>query len=251
MKWLIVTTALVIATVAPWSKAHAAEIKVLSFPPLRTAMSQLVPQFERASGHKVSIDYVTPGAMAERIKNPGAADVVMLTTEAMADLQRQARIVAGAQAEIAKVGMGVFVRKGAGKPDVTTQDAFKRALLAAKSVAYIDPATGAPGGIYLNALFERLGIAGEVKGKTKNYGPSGAEAAVAAGEVELGLSQLTVILASPAVELVGPLPPDIQNYLHFTAGLLGTSGEPSAAKSLIDFLSSPDVRTAMRAKGYE
>ena len=142
----------------------AAEIKVLSLPPLQSAMSDLVPQFERLSDHKVTIEYATPGLLLERLKTTDA-DVVIMTKQGIAALQRQNTIAAGSDTDIAKVGMGVFVRKGAPKPNIGSIENFKRALVTAKSIAYIDPASGAPGGIYLAGLFERLGIAGELKPK--------------------------------------------------------------------------------------
>ena len=145
--------------------------------------------------------------------------------------------------------MAVFVRAGAPKPDVSTVEAFKRTLIAAKSIAYIDPATGAPGGIYLVKLFEQFGIAAALASKTKLLGPSGAEKAVAAGDIELGLSQKTIILASPGVELVAPLPADIQNYLTFVATMATGSKNPDAAKALIDTVASS--RQSLRAKGYD
>lgn len=226
--------------------AQAAELKILSLPPLRAALSEQVPQFEKASAHKVTIEYGTPPQLAERLKD--AADVVMATEPAIAAFERNAKVARG-HTEIARVGMAVFVRAGAPKPDVSTVEAFKRALIAAKSIAYIDPASGAPGGIYLAKLFEQFGIAAALAPKTKLLGPSGAEKAVAAGDIELGLSQRTVILASPGVELVAPLPADIQNYLTFVAAVAIRSKNPDAAKALIDYVASS--RQALRAKGYD
>lgn len=231
--------------------AEQAEIKVLSLTPLRSAVTTILPQFEQASGHRVAIDYAVLGPLMERLEKGEADDVVIVTREAVARLQHKGRITPGSQVDIARVGMGVLVRAGAERPDIGSVDAFSRALLAAKSIAYIDPASGAPGGIYLTALFERLGIAAELKPKTRHLGPSGAEAAVAKGEVELGLSQITLILAAPGVELVGPLPAEIQNYLQFTAGIAAGSKQAEAGRAFIQFLSSPAAAAAMKAKGFE
>jgi molybdate transport system substrate-binding protein len=242
MKSLIVAAGSVFCMIS----AQAAELKVLSLPPLRAALSEQMPQFERASGHKVTVEYGTPPQLAERFND--AVDVVMATEQAIAGFQRDGKVARG-HTEIARVGMAVFVRAGAPKPDVSTMEAFKQTLIAARSIAYIDPASGAPGGIYLAKLFEQLGIAAVLAPKTKLLGPSGAEKAVAMGDVELGLSQKTVILASPGVELVAPLPADIQSYLTFVATVATGSKNPDAAKALIDSVAAS--RQALRAKGYD
>lgn len=231
--------------------AEAAEICVLSLPPLRSALSELVPQYEQSSGHKVTITYGTPPQLLDRLQASDAADLVIMTPDALTRLQQQNKLEVGTARDVAKVGMGVLSRKGVSKPDIGSVDSFKRALVASKSVAYIDPASGAPGGIYLSQLFERLGIAADLKPKTKHFGPSGAEAAVASGEVELGLSQITVILASPGVDLVGPLPTEVQNYLHFAAGVMQGTPRVAEAKGLMEFIASPSAVAAMRAKGFE
>jgi molybdate transport system substrate-binding protein len=230
---------------------EAAEVRVLSLPPLRSALSELVPQYQQASGHKVTITYGTPPQLIDRLQASDAADLVIMTPDALAGLQQQNKLEAGTVRDFAKVGMGVLSRKGVSKPYIGSVDGFKRALIASKSIAYIDPASGAPGGIYLAQLFERLGIAADLKPKTKHFGPSGAEAAVASGEVELGLSQITVILASPGVELVGHLPTEIQNYLHFAAAVVQGTPRAAEAKGLMEFIASPSAVAAMRAKGFE
>jgi molybdate transport system substrate-binding protein len=242
MKSLIVAAGSLLCTIT----AQAADLKVLSLPPLRAVLSEQMPQFEKAFGHKVTVEYGTPPQLAERFND--AVDVVMATEQAIASFQRDGKVARG-HTEIARVGMAVFVRAGAPKPDVSTVEAFKRTLTAAKSIAYIDPASGAPGGIYLATLFDQFGIAGVLAPKTKLLGPSGAEKAVATGDVELGLSQKTIILASPGVELVAPLPADIQNYLTFVATVATGSKNPDAAKALIDSVASS--RPALRAKGYD
>ena len=242
MRFLIAAAASLSCTIT----VHAAELKVLSVPPLRAALSELVPQFEKASGHKVVVEYGTPPQLVERLKD--APDVVITTEQAISGLQR-GRKVASSHAEIARVGMAVFVRTGATEPDVSTVEAFKQTLIAAKSIAYIDPASGAPGGIYLAKLFEQFGIAAVLAPKTKLLGPSGAEKAVAAGDVELGLSQKTVILASTGVELVAALPAAIQNYLTFVAAVTTDSKNPETAKALVTFVASS--RKVLRAKGYD
>jgi len=143
------------------------------------------------------------------------------------------------------------VRKGAAKPDISSADAFKRAMLAAKSIAYPDPAGGGASGIYVASLLERLGIAAEMKPKTKLSTLGALYASVASGEVEIGFNQISEILAQPTIELAGPLPPTIQNYTQFAPGIVTGSSQADAGGALVTFLSSPAAQTVLKAKGFE
>src|SRR6266511_416100 len=178
------------------STARAAEIKLLCAVALHPAIVALIPDFEKSSGHKVTIAYGTAGAVADRVQKGEAADIVISSVPLIDQLQAQGKVVAGSRVNIAKVGVGVFVRKGAAKPDISSADAFKRSMLAARSIAYPDPAGGGASGIYVASLLERLGIAGEMKPKTK-LSPSAnvLYASVASGDVEIGFNQLSEILA--------------------------------------------------------
>lgn len=251
MKPLAISSLIVAILIGPdvtSSAVLAAEIKAQSLPPLRSALTELVSQFERASGHKVAIEYGTPPELKERLSK-GDTDVLIATKQIIA-----ANVADGwvkGPTDVAKVGMGVAVRSGATRPDISSVDAFKRALINAKSIAYIDPASGAPGGIYLAKLFEGLGIASDLKPKTKHFGPSGAEAAVAAGEIELALSQMTVMTSHKGIEVVGPLPSEIQNYLEFSAGVLSASKNAEAGTQFIQFIVSPDSLAKMKARGFQ
>jgi molybdate transport system substrate-binding protein len=165
-------------------------------------------------------------------------------------LQAQGKVVAGSRVNIAKVGVGVFVRKGAAKPDISSADAFKRSMLAARSIAYPDPAGGGASGIYVASLLERLGIAVEMKPKTKLFPPAEVlYASVASGEVEIGFNQISEILAQPTVELAGPLPSAIQNYTQFAPGIVTGSGQTDAARALVTFLYSPTAKTILKQRG--
>src|SRR5215204_6689739 len=197
------------------STARAAEIKVLSASALHPAIDALIPDFEKSSGHKVTVDYGTAGAVADRVQKGEAADIVISSVPMIDRLQAQGKVVAGDRVIIAKVGVGVFVRKGAAKPDISSVDAFKRSMLAARSIAYPDPAGGGASGIYVASLLERLDIAAEMKPKTELSTLATLYASVASGEVEIGFNQVSEILAQPTVELAGPLPPAIQNYTQF------------------------------------
>ena len=233
--------------------AGAAEIKLLCAVALQPAMAVLIPDFEKSSGHKVTLAYGTAGAVADRVQKGEAADVVISAAPLIDQLQAQGKVVAaGSRVIIAKVGVGVFVRKGAVKPDISSAEAFKRSMLAARSIAYPDPAGGGASGIYMASLLERLGIAVEMKSKTKLFPPAEVlYASVASGDVEIGFNQISEILAQPTVELAGPLPSAIQNYTQFAPGIVTGSSQTDTARALVTFLSSPAAQTVLKAKGFE
>ena len=233
------------------STARAAEIRLLSASALHPAIDALIPDFEKSSGHKVTVAYGTAGAVADRVQKGEAADIVISSVPMIDRLQAQGKVVAGDRVIIAKVGVGVFVRKGAMKPDLSSADAFKRSMLAARSIAYPDPAGGGASGIYVASLLERLSIAAEMKPKTKLSTLGTLYASVASGEVEIGFNQVSEILAQPTIELAGPLPPAIQNYTQFAPGIVTGSGQTDAARALVTFLYSPAAKIVLKAKGFE
>jgi molybdate transport system substrate-binding protein len=237
--------------IAAGSMATAAEMRLLSASALHPVIDALKPDFEKSSGHKVTVDYGTAGAVADRVQKGEAADIVLSSVPMIERLQAQGKVLAGDRVVFAKVGVGAFVRKGAAKPDISSADAFKRAMLAARSIAYPDPAGGGASGIYVASLLERLGIAAEMKPKTKLSTLDTLYASVASGEVEIGFNQVSEILAQPTVELVGPLPAAIQNYTQFAPGIVTGSGQIDAARTLVTFLYSPAAKAVLKAKGFE
>ena len=249
-----ITLGLALFGITAGSTARAAEIKLLCAVALQPAMVALIPDFEKSSGHKVTVAYGNAGAIADRFQKGEAADLVINAAPLMDQLRAQGKVVAGDRIIIAKVGVSAFVRKGAAKPDISSADAFKRSMLAARSIAYPDPAGGGASGIYVASLLERLGIAAEMKPKTKlsTVGtPETLYASVASGEVEIGFYQISQILAQQTVELAGPLPPEIQNYTQFVPGIVTGSSQTDAARALVTFLSSPAAQTVLKAKGFE
>jgi len=232
--------------------AGAAEVRFLCPLAMRTVMAELIPQFERASSHKVTVEYATVGVITDRILKGDAADVTIVSKQQSDELQKQGKIVAGSRADVARVGYGVYVRKGAPKVDIQSVDALKRSLLAAKSIVYGDPAGGGPGGIYAARLMERLGIAAQVKPKTKLLPPGDTVLeAVAKGDAEIGFGLTSATAAISGVELVGPLPAEVQSYTEYAAGLLVTSKQAEAGKALITFLSSSAGQSILKSKGFE
>jgi len=233
------------------STAGAAEMKLLCAVALHPAIDVLIPDFEKSSGHKVTVAYGTAGAVTKRIQKGEAADIAISSVPMIDRLQTQGKVVAGDRVIIAKVGVGVFVRKGAAKPDISSAEAFKRSMLTAKSIAYPDPARGGASGIYVHSLLEKMGIAAEMKPKTKFSKLGTLYKSVASGEVEIGFNQVSEIMAQPTIELVGPLPSAIQNYTQFVPGIVTGSSQADSAKALIAFLYSPAAKTALKAKGFE
>jgi molybdate transport system substrate-binding protein len=211
----------------------------------------LVPDFEKETGHKVTVQNDTVGALSKRIEGGEAFDVAVLTPRAVDDLIGNGKFAQGSRQNLARVGVGVVVKEGTPKPDIGSVEAFKKALLAAKSVAYIDPAAGGSSGIYVAGLLTKLGVATEVNAKAKLI-PGGAVAEhIARGEAELGIHQISEILPVKGIVLVGPLPAEIQNYTTYAAGLGAAAKEPAAAKAFIAALSGPAAAAVLRAKGME
>lgn len=231
--------------------AYSAEIQFFCAGALQTTMRELIPQFERSSGHKVTISYAAVGALANRIQKGETADVAILSRAQVASLVKEGKVMDKTETPIAKVGIGVFVRKGAVKPDIASSDTLKKSMLGSKAIAFNDPATGGPVGIYLADLIGRLGIADEMKSRIilTASGIDGTAEALAKGDADIGFSQMIDI--APAVELVGPLPQPIQSYTIFAAGVLAASRQAEAGKALISFITSPEARAVFKAKGFD
>jgi molybdate transport system substrate-binding protein len=232
--------------------ASAAEIKIFAPGATEGALSELIPQFEQSSGHKVMINYGPVGALADRLGKGEAADVAILSEPVAEELRKQGRLVAGSEVVIAKVGIGVFVRKGDPKPDISSVDAFLRSLAAAKSIAYADPALGGSTSILVGDLMNSLDVAGSIKAKTTLVAPAKPLLdLVAGGGAEFGFNPISEILPDPRLELVGPLPAPIQKYTRYVASLVATSQQQNAFKALMTFLFSPAAVAVMKTKGFE
>ena len=222
-----------------------AHIKVMLSAAFKEAYLELVPQFERATGHRVENLWVPSVQMMNRLKEGETVDLVILSAAALEDL-RKAGIVSE-RTDLARSGIGVAVKAGAPKPDISSGAALKRAVLAAKGIAY---STG-PSGIYLIKLFERMGIAEQIKSRVKQVQGVPAGSVVARGEAELAFQQVSELLPVPGIELVGPLPPDVQEITIFSAGLHAKAPHPDAARALIKHLTAPAAAPVIRKKGME
>jgi molybdate transport system substrate-binding protein len=239
---------ILIATFA--ANADAAEIKVLTAGAFKQVLQAILPKFE-SSGPKVSLQNDTVGALTIRIEASEVFDVAVLTPAAIDALSAKGKIAAGSRTDLARVGIGVVVKEGAAKPDISSVAAFKQALLAAKSVAYLDPAAGGSSGIYVAGLLQKLGIAADLNAKAKLI-PGGAVAEhIARGEAELGIHQISEILPVQGVTLVGPLPAEIQNYTMYAAGIGAQAPNAEGASALLSALSGPAAAAVLKARGME
>lgn len=226
--------------------AQAVELKVVAGGSMTAPLNQLSPEFEKATGHKLSIHFDSTPNIIARVDSGTPFDVVVAPVDVFKDVAAKTRFATGATVDIARVGYGMVVRAGAPKPDIATPDAFKKALLAASSVAYL-PSSAA--GAYVTKVFERLGIAEEMKAKTKvQASPAQIPQTVAKGEAEIGVF-LSNVLIAPGVELVGPFPGDLQQELAFTSAVAADGKETEAAKALIDYLRSPAASAVIKAAG--
>ena len=229
----------------------AAEIKVLTAGAMKAVVLELIPSFEAATGHKIVLDNDTAGGLQRRISGGEAVDVAIITPAVVDALIQSKHIAAGTRRDLAKVGIGVAVKAGAPKPDISTVEAFKAALVSAKSVAYIDPKAGGSSGIYFDKLLERLGIADVVRAKAKLKAGGYVAELAASGEAEIAVHQISEILPVTGAVLVGPLPRDIQNMTVYAAGIGTGARDRAAAEALLAHLSSDAARRVLIAKGME
>ena len=228
--------------------AHASEIKVIASAAVKEVVLELIPAFEKSSGHKVTAIWTGTEAITKRISGGEVVDIVLIAAPNIEKLISEGRLVAGSRADVARSGIGVAVRAGLPKPDISSGEAVKKAVLAAKSVAY----SSGPSGFYLADLFKKMGIADQIKDKVKQT-PSGVQVGevVARGEADLGFQQVSELLHLKGIDYLGPLPADIQHFTVFSAGLHTAATAPDAAKALIKFLTGPEAGPIVRKNGME
>jgi molybdate transport system substrate-binding protein len=233
---------------SPIVDLHAAELKVLAGGSMTGPLNELGPQFERASGHKLTIHFDSTPNLIKLATSGAPFDLGVVPVDVFKNAEAKARFAPGPTADIARVGYGVAVRAGAPKPDVSTPEALKKTLLDAQSVAFL-PASAA--GAYVSSVFERLGIGEAMKAKTKPQTATGDIAkAVAKGDAELGVFLINVLMA-PGVEIAGPFPAELQNDLVFTSAVAADTKEAEAAKAFITYLKTPAAVAVIKAKGME
>jgi molybdate transport system substrate-binding protein len=230
------------ATLALGAPVHAAELKVLSTNAMKTALEDLAPKFEQSSGHKLAITFLTSAQATAQIEKGAVVDVAVVTDAGADDLIKQGKLAA--RTPVARSGIAVAIQKGAPKPALASADDFKKMVLAAKSIAWVEQGAS---GIYLKGVFERLGIADQIKGKLKPVKAAGE--AVANHEAEIGFTQVSEILPYSGAEVGGMLPPDVQSFTSFSIGIRAKDSEPAAA--LVKFLKTEAAADVIKAKGLE
>ncbi len=243
--------AAVIALLAGATGARAAELSVYATGSMAEPLRQLGEEFTRATGNTLKFELGTTGVVMNKLKT-GKADIIFISADAADALERDGRLVKQTRTDVARSLLGVAVKRGAKAPDISTADAFRKAVLAARSIAYPDPKLGATSGVYIEGLMKRLGIDAQTRSKTV-VKPVGADVAdaVAGGEADLGLTFLSELVANPGVAIVGPFPEAIQNPTLYTAGVAAESTKAAQARAFIAFVTSPAARAKLKALGVD
>jgi molybdate transport system substrate-binding protein len=233
---------------SPLANLQAAELNILAGGSMTGSLGELGPQFERASGHKLLIEFGTTPQLIKRATAGTPFDLGIVPVEVLKDAAARERFASGPTTDIARVGYGVAVRTGAAKPDIGSPEALKQTLLKAQSITFL-PESAA--GVYVLRVFERLGISEAMKAKTKpQTAPAQIAQAVANGEAELGVFLVNVLIA-PGVELAGSFPAELQQDLVFTAAVAADTKEAEAAKAFVNYLTSPAATAVIKAKGMK
>jgi molybdate transport system substrate-binding protein len=233
------------------TQAGAAEVRVLASAALASSLAVLKPMYEKASGDKVDLVLGTSGALAKRVADGESADLIISTGAGIDALIKDGKVVPGSRIDIARSGIGVAVKAGAPKPDISTPQALKAALLAAKSVAYTDPKSGGASGIHFVKVLADLGIADAINAKAK-FGQGGLTGEfIVKGEADMAVQQLPELKSVPGIDIVGPLPAALQSITLLSSGVLAGAKMPDTARALVNFLRSPEAVAVLKDKGLE
>ena len=245
------TVAIAIAMLAATATAHAAEIDAFISTAIKPVTDELLPPFERANGHTIRASYAPSGALIPRFDRGEPVDVFLTDSAAIDELIKRGKVVAG-RTDLARTGIGIAVRKGVPKPDVSSPEALKRALLAAKSIGHTAPAGGGVTAGHIERVLEKLGIAAQVAPKIKLAagGPDGrVSTLVSSGEAEIGLQLVSELMSNPDVEVIGLLPAELQLIATISAGISTAARQPDAAKAFIRHLTAPAAMAIYKTKG--
>jgi molybdate transport system substrate-binding protein len=248
----IVAWSLAIAATVLAAPLHAAELKVVSAGAVRGLIAGMINDYSRQTGHKFDFTVGTTGQLRVIIESGWPADLIIVSGPLMAELEKTGNLTPGSRADLGRMGIGVVVREGAAAPDVSTPEAFKAALVAAKSVAYTDPTAGGTSGVYLVGVLERLGIGDIVKPKAVlTAGGKETSEAVVHGEAEIGVTLISEIIAVKGTKFVGPLPGPLQNFTVYAAAIPKASTDPTNARAFVNSLTSPAMAPRWKAAGFE
>jgi len=230
--------------------ASAADLKLLTAGAFKSVALEIIPEFEKRTGNKVTIDNDTAGGLSKRVAAGEYFDVVVMPPLVLGPFLG-GKLVESSAKSLARAGIGVAVKEGAATPDISSVDSFKKALLAARSIGYVDPASGGSSGIYLAKLFEKMGIAEQLKSKTVLVKGGLVAEKVASGEAEIGMQQASELMAVPGAVLVGPIPLDVQNYTIYSGAVSTASRNRAAADELLLALADPKNLPLLKKKGLD
>ena len=228
--------------------ARAADVAVLASNGVKAAVVELVPQFEKETGHKLNFTWGASTLLAKQAEAGESFDVIIVTPALIKGLVNQGKIVDGSAVNLARVGLGVAVKKDAAKPDISTVEAFKQTLLNAKAIAYT---TAGQSGLHFISVTEKLGIAEQVKAKSKTIPSGDAAEFVAKGEADTAVQLIPELASVSGVEVVGPFPAELQNYIVLTAGVGANAKDKAAAQALLKYLTAPAAISVIKGKGME
>jgi molybdate transport system substrate-binding protein len=247
-QWPIVLALLVWGSAAP---SEAAEVKVLSAGAMKNIVTELGESFRQETGHTVTITAGTAGEIRQKMVSGEWTDVVIVTDTVLEQLAAPGLVVADTRVDIARTAIGVAVRQGAPLPDISTTEAFRQSILAAKSLVYVDPARGATSGMHFAAVLQRLGIADAVKGKTVLWPGGYAAEALVTGQAEICVHQISEILPVKGVTLVGPLPKELQKLTTYSAAVTSLAAKPEVARAFVAYLARPSFKPKLAAAGLD
>ena len=232
--------------------SDAAEIKVYATIGMGAVLKELQPKFEQASGHKLDITWGLAAGLTKRVADGESPDALVAIRGGIDGLVASSRIAQPSAVTLALSGVGVSVRSGAAKPDISTPEKLKETLIAAKAIAYSDPSKGGASGVHFAKVADRLGIGDLVKAKSKHPETAGLPGKLLLdGTADLAIAQVPELLEVQGTDLVGPLPGDLQNITTFAAGVVSGAKEPDAAMAFLKFLQTPEAAATIKAKGME
>lgn len=251
-KTMIRCAAVATLLLAQAALANAADIRVFSTVGIKNVLEEVIPQFEKTSGYKVNVTWSTAALLTKRVQSGEQADALLLIKNNIETLLKEGKVVPGTEALFGQSVFAVGVKSGAPKPNVSTVDALKQSLLAAKGVSYSDPASGGASGVYIAKQIERMGIAEQMKGKTK-HPPSGGLAGtlLISGEADIAINSKPELLSVPGVDVVAPLPGDLAFTVVYEAAVQTGSTQVEAANAFVKYLRSPEAQAVFKGKGYD
>jgi molybdate transport system substrate-binding protein len=248
LKQSLIATLLVLAA----HEADAAQMKLLVGGSMQEPFREIGADFAKKTGNMLEFVVDTTGALQKRLRSGEKADIILVSSPGMDALEKEHRIMPGTRVDLARAAMGISVRAGSPTPDLSTAEAFKKTMMSARSVALVDPKAGGTSGIYLDGLFQKMGIADDVKKKTV-YGMQGSQvaAAVADGKAEIGLTFISEMMPNKGVKIAGPLPPGVQNATNYTVAIPTDSPNPEAARAFIQTMRTAEAKSIIAKAGLE